>query len=113
MRLRAVIEQTRPVSEGAHVAEELRGMTAEVRQEARLHRVETAGDPFRGLLRARQRTRDDERVAWRVLCELLAHRASGGRERARVVLQILALCVSADVEDRHAASVPWSRRDAR
>src|SRR5439155_14929743 len=108
---RVAHDESLPVRERAHFAEQLRGLAAEIGQQSGLDGVEPPGDALRGLLRARQRAGDHEGVLRRGLRELFAHRDAGCRKCGALIVDVLTLRVTADIEDRHFASLAATREE--
>src|SRR5439155_6637799 len=116
-RVLALGEDGLPIVERAHLAEDaVADHAAHLRGKTRFDAVEPTGDQLRGLLRARERTREHERVFRRALRQGFAHRAPRQRERALVVLRIGALCMATNLEQGHRFEIrrsvglrnPWS-----
>jgi len=93
-----IAQQARPVGQRLHLAEQTGSVAAEIGEQRRLHGVEPAGDALRGLLRSRQRARDDQRVARGMLRQLFTHLAAGCRKRGLLIVDGLTLGMTADVE---------------
>ena len=113
-QLLAFAQDLSPVCERPHLAEDaVADDAAHLWEEAGLNSIQATRDELRGLLRARERARENERVWCDAFGERPGHRATVRRQRALLIPAVGPLRVAADFEDRHATRLGCGPKEAR